>query len=1211
MTIRLAFLLRFFLPVELPPREYRRTGHGRRLATLLALAMSCAIGMPAAALETVTLQLKYRHQFQFAGYYAAIEQGYYRDAGLDVRLLEGNGDDEAERKVLNGDAEYGVSDSSLLLSRAAGKPLVVLGVIFQHSAYVLAVPQDGPIKGIRDVVGKNLMINAARPHSIEGDDLLVYLKKAGIDISRLALLAHSHDANDLVSGKVDAMSVYITNEPDFFSRIGFPVQLFSPREAGIDFYGDNLFTSEREIALHPARVRAFRAASMRGWQYAMSRPEAISDLIIAKYSRQNTRDHLLFEAHQMADLVQPQLIETGYMNPLRWQQIADHYADAGMLPKKISLDGFLYDPNANWAQSWMYRIGGVLAAIIMLLVILQFWRMVLERRRVQRHIRKSEERWNFALEGAGYGVWDWNIVTGEVMYSKRWQEMHGYPDKEFSATLDASRARVHPDDLPALSAIMRNYFAGKTDSFISEHRILCRDGSWLWGLDRGMVVSRDKRGKPLRMIATRSDITRRKMAEAALTRKTAELQSQAAFMHAVIENIPIAVLVKDVRDDFRITLWNRAAEAIFQRPKDRAVGRLAGDIWSRADAEAFLQADQQALREGRLVDIAERWVQTELNGMRLLHIIKVPLINEETQQVDYLLDMCEDITERRQNERRLQLAALVYEHSSEAMLVNDADNNIISINPAFTAMTGYQAADVLGKNPRIFASGHHDHTFYKSMWDTLLSNGQWQGEVWNRRRDGSLFAELLSINLIRNADGSVHQYVGLFSDITKKKESETLIWHQANFDALTKLPNRRMFRDRLEQGIKKSKRDGLPLAILFIDLDRFKEVNDTLGHDVGDSLLIEAAHRIRRCVRESDTVARQGGDEFTVLLFELEDTARVSQIALNINEALAAPFELGDEMAFVSGSIGITLYPNDALEIDDLLKHADQALYVAKDGGRNRFAYFTPALQVRAQNRMRLTNDLRSALRNDELHLYFQPIVNLATGAIEKAEALIRWQHPRRGMVGPNEFIPLAEASGLILDIGEWVFKEAAQWVQRWRAAGFGQFQISVNQSPLEFQRDDNGYARWFAYLQELGLHGSALVIEITESLLLDASNVVMDKLLHLRDSGIQVALDDFGTGYSSLSYLKKFDIDYLKIDQSFTRNLFSGSPDMALSEAIIVMAHKLGLKVIAEGVETQTQYELLRAAGCDYAQGYLFSRPVPAADFDQLLVSGRALIDG
>ncbi len=563
-----------------------------------------------------------------------------------------------------------------------------------------------------------------------------------------------------------------------------------------------------------------------------------------------------------------------------------------------------------------------------------------------------------------------------------------------------------------------------------------------------------------------------------------------------------------------------------------------------------------------------------------------------------------DITERKKTEAELHLAAMVYKNSSEAMSVTDSKGNIISINPAFTEITGYTLEEVVGRNSSILSSGRHDREFYQAMWDEINTTGQWQGEIWNRGKNGEHYLEWIIINVIYHDDGSVYRYVSLFSDITQRKESEKLIWQQANFDTLTGLPNRRMFHDRLDQEIKKSHRSGLPMALMMLDLDHFKEVNDTLGHAQGDVLLVEAARRITECVRESDTVARLGGDEFTVILSEIEDVNSVERIAQNIIERLAAPFQLLQEMVFVSASVGITLYPNDSLDIVTLVKNADQAMYLSKNLGRNRFSYFTAALQEAAQIRMRLINDLRNALAGKQLTVHYQPIVEMASGKIYKAEALLRWQHPELGIVSPAQFIPLAEESGLIHEIGDWVFREATRELSRWRTKFVPEFQISVNVSPVQFRQDGVGLASsWLSHLRAMDLPGQSLVIEITEGLLLDAEINVTEKLLAFRDAGIQVALDDFGTGYSSLSYLKKFEIDYLKIDQSFVRNLGEDMNDQALCEAIIVMAHKLGLKVIAEGVETELQRDMLAVyGGCDYAQGWLYSKAVPAEQFAALL---------
>lgn len=471
----------------------------------------------------------------------------------------------------------------------------------------------------------------------------------------------------------------------------------------------------------------------------------------------------------------------------------------------------------------------------------------------------------------------------------------------------------------------------------------------------------------------------------------------------------------------------------------------------------------------------------------------------------------------------------------------------------------------------------------------LCRDGSWK---WVRSR---------GVAVGHGKNGMPTRMTGTIGDISEKRESEERIWYQANFDALTSLPNRRLFRDRLDQEVRKAHRADHSLCLMFIDLDRFKEVNDLLGHDAGDQLLVEAAYRLTGCVRASDTVARLGGDEFTVILPELSDLAYVENVAQKILERLAAPFFLHQQTVYVSASIGITLYQADASTSEQLISNADQAMYAAKNAGRNQFRYFTPSMQEKAQHRLRLANDLRKALAAGQLEVVYQPVVDLATGQIAKAEALLRWNHPLLGRVAPAHFIPIAEETGLINEIGDWVFKQAAGCSQQWQEHLGKTVQISVNASPVQIRSTEPG-VNWLHYLEMLGLLGSSIVVEITEGLLLNASTTVADKLFEYRDAGIQVAIDDFGTGYSSMQYLKKFDIDYLKIDQSFVRDMVTDPSDRTIVKSIIVMAHELGLQVIAEGIENDEQKELLRTAGCDYAQGFLFSKGVSPVAFEQLM---------
>ncbi|GAB3549298.1 hypothetical protein GCM10027343_30790 [Noviherbaspirillum agri] len=580
----------------------------------------------------------------------------------------------------------------------------------------------------------------------------------------------------------------------------------------------------------------------------------------------------------------------------------------------------------------------------------------------------------------------------------------------------------------------------------------------------------------------------------------------------------------------------------------------------------------------------------------------VPVLNGKND-VEYLVLSLVEVTERVRAEEALRIAALVYQHSSEAMLVTDPDNRIVATNDAFAALTGYGAKELIGHGLDILKSDHEPADVFAKMMAALQSSGHWRGEIWSRRKNGEPMALRLTVKSVCDDAGKTVQRVALFSDITETKQAEALIWEHANFDPLTRLPNRHMFHSRLSDHIEMAEHKGDSFALLLIDLDQFKDVNDTLGHDKGDALLIEAARRLRGCIPAGATLARLGGDEFALILADRPNHDAVNDSAGKINALLAQPFRLGLETVFVSASIGITFFPEDGSDMDELLRHADQAMYAAKHAGRNRYCRFTSALQEAAQVRRHLMSDLRSALPNKQFELYYQPIIDLKTGAIRKAEALIRWRHPARGMVSPTDFIPLAEATGMILEIGEWVFKEAAAQMQRLHVMGHSELKIGINISPVQFHNDRDLYRKWVAHLEELGLPAQCMVIEITEGLLLNLTQEVKDKLLAFRDAGTQVALDDFGTGYSSLAYLQKLDIDYIKIDRAFVNNLGAGANDCALCEAMIVMAHKLGLAVVAEGVETEVQRDLLAAAGCDFGQGYFFSRPVPASEFEAMLL--------
>jgi diguanylate cyclase (GGDEF)-like protein/PAS domain S-box-containing protein len=563
-----------------------------------------------------------------------------------------------------------------------------------------------------------------------------------------------------------------------------------------------------------------------------------------------------------------------------------------------------------------------------------------------------------------------------------------------------------------------------------------------------------------------------------------------------------------------------------------------------------------------------------------------------------------DITERKLIEEELRIAAVAFS-SQNGMVITDPKGVIQKINAAFTQVTGYSSTDAVGKTPAMLHSGRQGFLFYQQMWDTLKEQGYWQGEIWNKRKSGEIYPEMLTISAIYSPEHIVTHFVGSFSDITENKKAEAEIHRLAYYDPLTKLPNRRLLQDRLDQAIAATARSGLHGAMFFIDLDHFKALNDSRGHDVGDLLLVDVAQRLREGVREKDTVARQGGDEFVVLMEELGKTANeaavlAAQLGEKLRAALAAPFNLNGYEYHCKTSIGIGLFhAQDSVE--ELFKHADLALYQAKTSGRDKLRFFDPAMQDALERRSALEAALHKVVRLKQLRLYYQPQLD-ATHRVVGVEALVRWLHPQRGLVPPDEFIPLAEDTGLILPIGRWVLETACEQIKTWEDDTLtSELKIAVNVSARQFRQPDF-VVQVQSVLASSGANPTRLKLELTESMLLEDMSDTIAKMQAIKQLGVLFSMDDFGTGYSSLSYLAQLPLDQLKIDQSFVRNLPGIKNDETIARAIITMGLGLGMSVIAEGVETESQREFLAAQGCHEYQGYLFSRPVPLLELEAYL---------
>ncbi len=566
-----------------------------------------------------------------------------------------------------------------------------------------------------------------------------------------------------------------------------------------------------------------------------------------------------------------------------------------------------------------------------------------------------------------------------------------------------------------------------------------------------------------------------------------------------------------------------------------------------------------------------------------------------------MLGVAGEITARKEREAALELAAQVLEYTPEGVLVTDTELRILTVNPAFTRTTGYSAEEALGNPPSMLSSGRHGRDFYQNMWHALRDRGEWQGEIWNRRKNGDIYPEWLNIAAIRNRAGEVTHYAAVFSDLSSQEQVREQLHRLAYYDVLTGLPNRDLFRDRLTNAAARARRNGSTVGLVFLDLDRFKNVNDSLGHSAGDALLKAVAERLTGRFRESDTIARIGGDEFAIVLADIRDADDAANAAASVLNVLHAPIIVEGHELFASASIGISLCPDDGEDPELLIRNADAAMYRAKSLGRNGYQFYTEEMGVHSAERLVMEGELRRAIERGELSLALQPQIDLATGTICGAEALARWHNERLGSVRPDIFIALAEETGLIGDLGRWVLDASLAEASRWQRAGFTGLSIAVNVSGHQLA-GGTLVAELKGALEQHAVPPECVELELTESVLMENAERTVALLGELHAQGVSLAVDDFGTGYSSLAYLKRFDIDKLKIDKSFVNDITLNRSDAEIAATVIAMGHKLGLRVVAEGVETREQLQFLAEQGCDQIQGYLFSRPVTPDELLEML---------
>jgi len=911
------------------------------------LLFLCLFSTQTLSAESITLQLKWMHQFQFAGYYAALEKGYYQDAGLDVRIVETQDYRSTIDRMLEGEADYAVSGSDVLIHRVKGGPVVALATVFQHSPYALLVRADSGIQRIEDLAGKRIMIGKGYQDAA----LQASLRRAGLYDGSYTRLKTSFNPESLINGETDAFNAYLTDQGFTLQQAGVEPLYLLPKNYDVDFYGDVLSTTESELKNNPERVHNFLQASLNGWTYALEHEDEIIDLILEKYNTQNfTRDHLEYEARASRELIQPLLVKIGYMNPERWKHIQGVFAELGFIASDSNYSGMLYNDRDN------------------------------------------------RLDLAEWLVDNWMLLT---------------------ILLVSTRALL----LLLLMAQMRRIIRYRTNE---------------------------------------------------------------------------------------------------------------------------LRASEQRYKT-------------------------------------------------------------IFEAAPEGMWLIGPDKKTLEINSRLSTMLGYTVAEMYGKTPMDFVDDENRHIFIEQT-SRIATTERRSYEISLRHKKGFNIPTLFSSVTLRNRDGSVMAALAFITDITQQldlleeiKQQKDYLDHLAHHDSLTNLPNRILFTDRLEQSIHKSHRTQEHIALFFVDVDRFKEINDSLGHAFGDKILREVSTRFSACIREDDTVARLGGDEFTLIMESVNDVQHTATMAQKLIKCLEQPFHIDNQQLFITASIGISIYPEDGNDAETLLRNADAAMYKAKREGRNTFQYYTKDMTDRAFQRVSMETALRHGIENQEFALNYQPQFDLATGQIIGIEALIRWLHPVRGTVSPMQFIPVAEDTGLIIPLGDWILHEASRQIREWHEAGLTDVRVAVNISGKQL-RHNQLLDTIESILSRTGCNPEWLELEITEGFIMEHADQSISLLKEIRKIGIELAIDDFGTGYSSLAYLKQLPLNKLKIDKSFVRDIPADADDMAITRAVIALGKSLNLTVIAEGVETETQKSFLENEGCHQVQGYLYSKPLGAVQTTQFL---------
>lgn len=811
--------------------------------------------------------------------------------------------------------------------------------------------------------------------------------------------------------------------------------------------------------------------------------------------------------------------------------------------------------------------------------------------KTEQALRASEERSTYAQQVGHVGIWEWNIQSNEIYWSYLIEPMFGFGPGEFSRTYEGFLACVHGDDresiVNALQAAVEH-----DQAYQVEYRIVWPDDSIHW-IYAAAEVFRDAQGQPLRMLGICQEVTKRITSALALQDGQQDLE-----MSQQLANI----------GSWRWELqsnhvtWSRELYRIYGLDPDTFSGDLMTHVVAAThpeDRERVAQSISDSLENADQENRIEYRILRPDGSVRTVWGLG-QAVADRYGNIVRRVGIVQDITAKAQADETMRKLSRALEQTDDLVLITDRTGVIEFVNDALQTTTGYSREELIGAKPRLLRSGEHDASFYKKMWKTILAGNSFRDVLVNRRKDGTTYFEEKTITPLVDNNNITH-FISTGKDITERVHDQQRMEFLAHHDVLTELPNRVLFTDRLEHALTRRSDHNKQLALIYMDLDRFKIINDTLGHDAGDRFLKVLSDRLRQHLRDEDTIARLGGDEFAILLEDIDSIEQVAGVARKILFALSTPFKLDEQELFVTASLGISIFPADGHDSRTLLKHADIAMYRAKDLGRNTYQFYSADMSSKAFERLSLETSLRYALEREEFILYYQPQIDLSNQRVLGTEALIRWQHPDLGLVSPADFIPILEETGLIVEVGEWVMREACLQAMRWKKLGLDNLRMAVNVSTRQFS-SSNFVEVVQSVLKETAIDPQLLELEITESILLLTTAQIKHTFASILNTNVRLALDDFGTGYSSLSYLKRFPIDVLKIDRSFIRDLTTDPDDASIVEAIIALARSMNIQVVAEGVETAQQQDFLYVRGCNAMQGFLFSPPVPAEELEPIL---------